>query len=51
MKKRSPKQIAHAGATLATGMILLPFIPLNKKSRWTVGNTTSKNKISRYTKV
>jgi len=35
MKKRSPKQITKVGMTLATGIVFLPFIPFNKKSRWT----------------
>ena len=43
MKKRSPKQITQAGTTLITGMIFLPFIPLNKRSRW----TTSKSKLNK----
>ena len=51
LAKRSPKQIARAGATLVTGMTFLPFIPLNKKSRWTVAKTTSKLKKLKDTKI
>lgn len=54
MKKRSAKQIAHAGTTLIAGMVFLPFIPLNKKSRWSNASsqkTTSKLKRSRDTKI
>lgn len=51
MKKRTPRQIAHAGATLVTGMAFLPFIPLNKKSRWTSVKTTSKLNKSNDTKI
>ena len=54
MKKRTPKQITRAGMTLATGMAFLPFIPLNKKSRWSNASsqkTTSKLKISKDTKI
>lgn len=41
MKKRTSQQISDnrttkAGMTLNTGMIFLPFIPLNKKSRWSI---------------
>jgi len=39
---RTPKQTTRAGMTLATGMVFLPFIPLNKKSRWIVKKITSK---------
>ena len=51
MRKRSPKQITKAGMTLATGMVFLPFIPLNKKSRWTSGTTSKIDKRGRDTKV
>jgi len=51
MKKRSPKQITHASMTLATGIVFLPFIPLNKKSRWSNKNITSKNKLGVHTKI
>jgi hypothetical protein len=44
MKKRTPKQITQAGATLVTGMMFLPFISLNKKSRWTTSKIKSKER-------
>ena len=31
IKPRTPKQIARAGATLAMGMVFLPFVPFTKK--------------------
>lgn len=48
MKKRTSKQITHAGMTLATGMVFLPFIPLNKKSRWTTSNNKNKEDTHRF---
>ena len=54
MKKRTTRQITHAGMTLATGMVFLPFIPLNKKSRWSNRSSvkvTSKIKLGKDTKI
>jgi hypothetical protein len=51
MKKRNSKQIAHAGATLITGMAFLPFVPINRRSRWSNIKTTSKSKRGMYTKI
>ena len=51
MKKRTSKQITRAGMTLATGMIFIPIISLNKKSRWSNSKITSNVKLSRDTKI